>query len=153
MSAFSDTSFDTSAFSVGAFDFSSAPPTPPPDVTIAPLVGGGIPARSRLTLRDGRTKEEIRRDRERFGIIPPAVVEVIAAVAARQAETLDLDEQKRFEELTREITLLGLEYDARYLEAVNIERQRLIAAEIGALLRRKLDEEDIMLLLVMAGLA
>lgn len=153
MAAFSATSFDTSAFSIGAFDFSSSPPTPPVDIGITPLVGGGIPARSRLTLRDGRTKEEIRRDRERFGIIPPAVVEVIAAVAARQAETLVLDEQKRYEELTREITLLGLEYDARYLEAVNIERQRLIDAEIGMLLRRRQDEEDLMILLVMAGLA
>lgn len=130
-----------------------ASPLPTPDTDMAPFVGGGIPARSRLTLRDGRTKEDIRRDRERFGIIPPAVVEVISAVAARQAETLDLDEQKRFEELTREITLLGLEYDARYLEAVNIERQRLIDAEIGILLRRKQDEEDLMILLVMAGLA
>lgn len=150
MAAFSDTAFDTSAFSVGAFDFGSGP-TPPPDVVIVdqPVVGGG-PARSRLSLREGRTPEEVRRDRERYGILPPAVEEVVIAVAVRQAEALVTDEQKQFEELTRELKLRELEYDARYLEAMNVERQRLITAEISSLLKRR-NDEGILLMLMMAA--
>jgi hypothetical protein len=149
VASFSDTSFDTSAFSVGAFDFGSTPPTPPADVVIAQIVGGGIPAHGTLRLRgrEGRSRADVARDRERFGIKAAAV---IAAVAERQAERLEGDEQKRFDELLRELQLREIEWDARYLEAMNLQRQSLIDAEIGRLLQIKNDEEIVMLMMLAA---
>jgi hypothetical protein len=77
---------------------------------------------------------------------------VIADVAARQAERLELDAQKRFEELSRELQLKGIEWEARYLEALNIQREALIDAEIGARLRARLQgEEELLVLLLMAA--
>ena len=136
--AFSDASFDkVNAFSTDAFSFGEGP-IPPPiegDQTGQP-VGGGIPHQGLLRLRrKGRFK------------LPREVAEVVAAVAARQAQTLVQDEQKRLDELFREITLRGLEYESRYLEALNIERQRLIDQEIGLLIKRKLDEGEVLMLL------
>lgn len=129
---------------------SGAGPTPPVTPAATQLVGGGIPHPGMLHLpHRPRTREDIRKDRARFGI---EVAEVISSVAARQAENLVLDEQKRYEELSREITLRGLEFESRHLEALNIERQRLIDQEIGRLLRIKVAEEEaIMMLLVLAA--
>ena len=75
---------------------------------------------------------------------------VIEAVAQRQALALELEEQKRLEELVRELDLKAIEWESRYLELMNEERQRLIDAEIGKLLRKKVqDDEAISLLLSM----
>lgn len=146
MAAFSRTSFDTSAFSVGSFDFGSEPGALEAPIQI---VGGGFPGHGTLKLRrrEGRTKDEIRRDRERFGI----AAAVIAEVAERQADRLEQDEHKRFEELLRELQLREIEFDARYLDALNKQRQRLIDEEIGRLLRLKNDEEVMMLLALVAA--
>lgn len=84
-----------------------------------------------------RTPEEIREDRRRHGIITRQAQAVIDAVAARQAETLRQDEQQRFEELERELALEGIQWETRYLEAMNAIRERLISEEIGRLLREK----------------
>ena len=153
MAAFSDTAFSKNvAFSDAAFDFGSGPPPTPPVVPgTQQIIGGGITHDGLLRLgRKKRTKGEISLERSKFGL-SDAVAEVVAAVAARQAETLVQDEQKRLDELFREITLRGLEYESRYLEALNIERQRLIDQEIGLLIKRKLDEEMIVMLLAVAA--
>lgn len=112
-------------------------------------VGGGVPAayQSRLHLR---TKEDIRKDRARFGI-PEEAAAVVASVAARQAEALEGDAQKRFEELAGELKLREIHFEARFLEAMNTERQRLIDAEIGKYLRLKIEEEDLMLMLMVVA--
>lgn len=152
VAAFSNTSFDTQAFSVGAFDFGDTPPPPAPEVATTQIVGGGFPSHGTLRLRrsEGRTREEIRRDREKFGIAAAAVIE---EVAKRQADRLEQDEQKRFDELLRELQLRELEFDARYLEATNALRQKLIDAEIGRLLKQQQDEEMMILMLVAAACA
>ena len=154
--AFSAESFDKlNAFSPDAFSFGDEPPTPPDGgASTGQLVGGGAPSHGTLKgrRRDGRSRREIEEDRARFGL-PAKVAEVVATVAARQAETLVQDQQKQFDELLGEITLQGLEFEARYLEALNIERQRLIDQEIGLLIKRKLDDEVIMLLLAAAAAA
>ena len=62
--------------------------------------------------------------------ISPAVAEVIAEVAERQAQTLETSERERIRELTRELEFRRLRFQARYLELLNIERQQLIDAEI-----------------------
>lgn len=149
MAAFSNMSFDTSAFSVNAYDFGDGPPPPPADVAQAALVGGGIPAHGTLHLRrrDGRSKKEIELDRERFGI----AATVIAEVAEHQAQRLEQDEQKRFDELLRELQLREIEWDARYLEALNAQRQRLIDEEIAKLLKLKTTDEEMMILMMLAA--
>lgn len=86
--------------------------------------------------------------------LTPAVAEVIAQVAERQAQALDLDEQQRLEELTRELELKRLKFQGRYLEVLNIQRQQLIDEEIGRLMGEKqaaaqrLEEEAILLFLM-----
>jgi hypothetical protein len=64
---------------------------------------------------------------------------------------LEQDAQKRFEELLRELELQGIEFDARYLEALNIQRERLIDAEIAARLRLIREDEELIILLLMAA--
>ena len=97
-----------------------------------------------------QTKEQKRKSREDFGIIPK---EVIAAVAQSQAERLEQDAQKQFEELSRELDLKGIEFDARYLEALNLQRERLIDAEIQRRLKQDLEDKQTMQLLMIAASA
>ena len=125
------------------------PPAPPATVT-APLIGGGYNPSQGLYPRPP-SREQVSRDRERFGL-RDAVSLAIAEVAARQAQRLELDAQKRFEELSRELQLRGIEWEGRYLEALNVRRERLIDAEIGQRLRRKLDDEMIVLMLLAASI-
>ena len=99
-----------------------------------------------------QTKEQKRKSREDFGIIPKAK-EVIAAVAQSQAERLEQDSQKQFEELSRELDLKGIEFDARYLEALNLQRERLIDAEIQRRLKQDLEDKQTMQLLMIAASA
>ena len=79
------------------------------------------------------------------------VEEVVDQIAKRQVEDLHLDEQQRFEELARELELKGLEYETRYLEMLNSRREALINVEIGKLIRKRIDEQDLMILLLMAA--
>lgn len=117
----------------------------------APLVGGGYHPSQGLYPRPP-DKHQISRARKRLGL-EDEVAKAIAHVAARQAETLELDAQKRFEELHRELQLRGIEWEARYLEALNLERERLIDAEIASRLKEKLrrDNEDIIVLMLLAA--
>lgn len=55
---------------------------------------------------------------------------VIEAVAQRQVEDLQTDEHKQFEELERELHAQGIEWEAKYLELLNIRREQLLNAEI-----------------------
>ena len=123
-------------------------------VVVTPTVSpsGGFPYRDTL-----RTRKDIAKARERFGIPDPErlAAEAIAEVAKRQAERLEQDEQKRFEELSRELALRGIEWDGRHLAALNNARQRIIDAEIGLrlnALRRREDEEIVLLMLIASSL-
>ena len=120
-----------------------------------PLVGGGSnPSQGYSGYETRRrTRSDVTRDRERFGI-PDEARLVIESVAAQQAERLEQDKQKRFEELTRELELRGIEFEGRYLESLNFERERLINAEIALRIRQKMmDEEALMLLVLIAAAA
>lgn len=76
------------------------------------------------------------------------VEEVIQQVALRQSESLLTDEQKIYDELTRELELKGLEFEAIHLKALNYQRELFINAEIGRLLRLKLEDEEAILILM-----
>ena len=121
-------------------------PAPPATVT-APLIGGGYNPSQGLYPRPP-SREQVSRDRERLGLRDA----VSLAIAARQAQRLELDAQKRFEELSRELQLRGIQWEARHLESLNAQRERLIDAEIGQRLRRKLDDEMIVLMLLAASI-
>ena len=104
-------------------------PTPPP-----PPAPDAERPRGRaawlLDYRDERrTQEDIRRARERFGITDEAAA-AIREVALRQAERLEQDAQKRFEEL---------------------ERERLISEEIALRIRKIQNDEEVILMLLMAA--
>lgn len=126
-----------------------APPAPPP---------AAVDDRPKGTAEwlwqqavDRRAPDDVRRARERFGVIPKEAAEAIAEVAARQVERSEQDEQKRFDELLRELQLRQIEFEARYLDALAIMRERLIEDEKLRARARMREEEDILVLLLMAA--
>lgn len=98
-----------------------------------------------------KTPEDVRLARERVGIITPKAESVIHAVAARQVNTLEQDEQKYFEELARELELEGIAWEAQYLDALAQQREMMIQQEIATLLQRKLNNEALMSLVLLAA--
>ncbi len=144
MSAFSDTAFDTSAFSVDAFDFGSVQTPPPTPEVVLPLIGGGF------TYEYRRPRKSLAKDRERFGIpdIERQIAdELVEQIAARQARSLERDEHKRFEELQRELQIRGIQWQAQYLEVMNAKRERLIDEEIATIFQQRQDEETMLLMI------
>ena len=119
---------------------------------ITQLVGGGYNPSQGLYPYPP-SKEEISKARERLGL-RDKVSRAIAAAAARQALSLEQDKHKQFEELLRELELQGIEWDARYLQAMNALRERLMDVELIARLKTKLrtDDEMIVLMLLAASL-
>lgn len=107
----------------------------------------------------GKTDEDVRKERERLGIIDP--IEVIHRVAERQVETLSHDAQQHLEELERELELQGIQWEGRYLEILNVKRQKLIDEEIGVRIRLRIglrlrqlqiEEEEISIALLLMTL-
>lgn len=145
--AYSKIAFSIDAFSELAFSFDTATP-PEPDIATTQLVGGGYHPSQGLYPRPP-SRQEVSRDRERFGLLDELALKAIAEVAARQAERLEQDAQKRFEELSRELQLRGLEWEARYLEALNAKREELIDAEILSRLKAKFRADDEMIILML----
>lgn len=119
-------------------------PEPEPEVVAQQPRGHAGPF---LTGRP-RSREDISRDRQRFGVIDDIAAAAIAEVAARQVERGETDEQKRFDELYRELALRRIEFDARYLELLGALRQQLVEQAIA---RQRRDEEEILLLLMLAS--
>lgn len=124
---------DTGAWGVSWGSGSEAPPEPP--VVVTPPPPSGHPFLRLPRYRKPREKE---------------ITRIINQVARRQVETLEADSQKRFEELERELEARQIEWDARYLTALNERREFLIEQEIGRLLRKKNDEEETVIALLMA---
>ena len=103
-----------------------------------------------------RTREDVERARERFGI-EGRVQKIIQDVAAQQVARLETDAQKQYDELIRELELRRIEFEARYLEALSTEREKLLDAEIAMRIMTRLkqdqQERDILMLLVVAAAA
>ncbi len=123
-------------------DFVYTPSTPAVVSGIKP--SGGFPAYEHTL----RTPRQVSEDRKHFGLTDK-VARAIEAVAASQAKRLEQDAQKQFEELNRELQSRSIDWDAKYLEALNLQRERLIDSEIKALLRQRLDDEEIVFMLAM----
>ncbi len=95
-----------------------------------------------------RTKEDIRRDREKFGVIPKQVEKVINEVAERQALREEQDKQKQYDELAGELKLRNLEIESTYLEVLALQREILIAEKLEQM---RLRQTQILTLLLMAA--
>lgn len=121
----------------------TTPVTQPPRGNAGAIYASWERERSRYE----RSPEDVRLERERLGIIPRAE-EIIAQIAARQLERDEQDAQKRFEELFREIEIQGLEWNARYLEALAAIREEMAVAE-----RKRKDDEEIVLITLMLAAA
>lgn len=129
------------------------PPEPPP-VVDQPLPRGRAEWLGDYR-PDQRSPEDVRKARQRFGVIPPDAEAAISEVAIRQAAALETDAQKRYDELAGELKLRELEFKAEYLEALNVERERLINEEIGRRLQQVLHDNNngALLMLLMAAAA
>ena len=97
-------------------------------------------------------REFKRRYKPKYERIPEQIQEVISYVAERQVQRLEHDELKRLEELERELQLRGIEWESRYLTALNEEREFLINQEIGSLLRQKLENDQAALVLILSSI-
>lgn len=123
-------------------DTGGAPPPPPAPTPQPPApFGGGFWERQ---------FRETRRDRLRKPPDSKEIEQIIQAVAAEQVARLERDEHKRFEQLERELEFRGVEWEARYLEALNARRELLIDEEIERLLKQKLDQDNQIILILMA---
>ena len=132
-------------WTIGAGAF--IPPTPPPVSPPTTQPSGGFPFEYGRT----RTRRELAEARKRYGL-DARISRVIEDVAASQAARLEADAQKRYEELTRELTLRRIAFHARYLEVMNEMRQKMIDAEIAARLKQRLNaDEDLMILMMIAA--
>ena len=141
MAAFSRAAFDTSAFSEAAFDFGAAQQQ---------IIGGGYNPSQGYSGHETRTrtKDDVRLERERLGILPARIIE---EVAARQVERLETDAQKQYDELLRELELQGVQFEARYLEALTAYRDFLLNEEIARRLRQNINNEETMMLILIAA--
>ena len=127
-----------------------APPAPPP-ATVDDRPKGTAEWLWQSAV-DRRAPEDVRRARERFGVLPREAAEAIAEVAARQVERSEQDEQKRFDELLRELQLRSIEFEARYLDALAVLRERLIEDALRqAVIRQQQQEEEVMILMLVAA--
>jgi len=113
--------------------------------TTAPSGGYKTDLTTHLPSGRRRLPGEVSRERERFGI-PDLAKQAIADVAARQAERLEQDRQRQFDELAGELKLRNLEWQTGYLNVLATERERLIDAEISKRLRQTLEEQDMLAL-------
>lgn len=127
-----------------------SPPPPTPPVVPADDRPKGTAEWLGPPYKDQRSRESVVKARERFGITD-AAAEVIAAVAARQAaeeaaQAVAADEQRRYEELSRELELRSLEFEGRYLEALSALRADMLVA-----IKEQQELEDVLALLAISA--
>ena len=116
-------------------------PAPPPAV-----VEGVIPAGGHHLWLGPYRRRHIWMDR-----VPGPVAEVIQVLALEQIADLQLPKRLQALQLKRELKLRDIEYHTRYFEALTLERELLVELEIAKLLRVRMDEEDLSLLVVLAA--
>jgi len=129
--------------------FEGATPADTPTIPTVIRGGGGYVVR-RPKLDKRRQAWEEKRQNE-FNLNYPAL-EVIEQVALEQTQNLHLDDQQRFEQLTRELEAESIEFETRHLQALNQIREELLALEIQSLLKKQDDEEAMLLIMIAANL-
>ena len=119
-------------------------------VDLPPAGGGGYHPSQGLppsVHARAKTKEQTRKERELYGLLPK-VEQVLESVAESQVSRLELDQQKQYEELTRELELQGISFESRYLEILANIRESLIEAEIKDRFKRINEEGDVLTMLM-----
>lgn len=84
---------------------------------------------------------------------PEEVVDLIEKVAEKQLEDLALTKRRQEALFRQELRVKAIDFEARYLEALNIERGLLIDLEIAHRLKwikERRDDEDLLLLIAVA---
>lgn len=121
---------------------------PPSPTATSPSSGGYLRASDRR-----RTQKEIDEARRRFGInVPLEVVEVIQEAAQDQVEDSVTDPQKQKRDLQMRLRVRQLKFEAEYLKALAIERERLIDEEIVARVQKTYRNNQVLKLLLLAAL-
>lgn len=141
------TSFFGGAFFGGDFYFE-------PHLVVSDVFAGHRRYHRDRSLFDKKHEWEERLDRE-FRLNHPKekaeVPRIIVEVAVRQLESPTFDKQKRFDELAREFALRKLRLRSEYFKLFETERAKLQALILQDLQRRQKDEEESMLLIVLAA--
>jgi len=130
---------------------------PTPEIVPSGIpVGGGVPSQG---LYPTRTKKQISDERKKYGI-KDRIAQVVEEVARKQAQALEIDQQRQEEELSRELKEKEIAWNKKYLDYLNAERSRLIREEISLRLQAKAEsdlqkviEEDELLLLILIAAA
>ena len=115
-------------------------PAPPAVVSVVPPSGGYPSDR-------GPTPEQKRRSRILHGLEK----EVVESVAKRQADALDLDAHQQREELLAELRLQRIEARSLHFEELAKQREALISAEIQRRLQLLIEEEEIVMVMMLAA--
>ena len=105
--------------------------------TVTTPSGGGIGFWEREFIRAGRRKKK-------------EIEEIVEKIAEQQVESLDFDNSR--EVLLERLEAQGIEFETRYLTLLSEIRESLIEQEIGKLLKKKLDEEDVLVMLLLTEL-
>ena len=127
------------------FTWTTTGEAPPPPAPVTPEI---VPSGGRVEYHPFLGRLE----RKKKHGIPQEVDEIIKQVAASQVARLELDKQKQFEELERELELRALKWERKYLRALAEERDFLMNEEIGRLLYEKFrqQEEEAILAILLA---
>jgi len=103
-------------------------------VVVEPPVGRSAPYGVPSAMVRPRTRRDVERDRERFGI----ATKVVREVAKTQQRNPELDRLQRMEMLQAELAANALEWDSRYWDLLeqevkirtDLENRRRIAAQL-----------------------
>lgn len=101
--------------------------------------------------RHRRSRKEISDARLRYGLKDALALETIVEVAQRQVERAEVDPQKQYDELANELALRKLEMAAGFMEALAMERERLISEEILRRLKQQREDEQVISLVLLAA--
>jgi hypothetical protein len=82
----------------------------------------------------------VEEERERLGIIPKKVKQIIKAVAAASVQEVKTDDQAE-RQLAQRLAAQDIEAQARFAEFMRAERDRLLSRDIGIALRIKAKQE------------
>ena len=124
------------------FIFTNGGAAPPPAPVVVPRVipSGGYPWLG-----------PYRREHPWLAKLPQQVSEIIQVVAEEQLEDLGLPRRLQALRLKRELKAKDLEYHTRYFEALSLERELLIDLEIAQRLKKKIEDEEVIFLIVLAS--
>lgn len=86
--------------------------------------------------------EQLMAERVRAGVIPAPVKQVVRRVAKRAIADLQMPDDEIERELRLELARLQIDYDRAYARALEMERERLVTAEIKRLMALQAQQRE-----------